>query len=427
MKRILSYIFGLGLLFTACNPMNDIYDDLDMISNPFVRSIEIVLADADYEAIGGDPAKYYNFSQYAPVEDYIPDFLAEKYPALGQGSVALVTYNYYRGGLSYLDYLTDSKSYELTTDDYDSMGEESGQPGKYNNFDATIPPDNYLPDFFAAKYPDAESGDIIFVTYKFYSGGVSNLSEYYRFDGSVWAPFEVDLPDGVSVYELSADDYDSMGENSGQPGKYNDFDSSIPPENYLDKFLSINFPYAVEGDKIAVVYNYYSGGIEKRADEYTLTNGVWQPYESVVEKTDQFIHTGVDGWLFDPSVVFKMVSSDYQIIVDDVKSKFGDEYVDSYGTAEFYYGAGSYYSNFDFRDGKWNSSAFATWQDALKEGISESLLPNKFPDAVAQVSGVDVLYKVTFDTYDGGYDQYTYVFQCTKSGPNPEFEFVKEL
>ena len=127
------------------------------------------------------------------------------------------------GRLDYLDYLTNADSYELSTADYDSMGESSGQPGKYNNFDSGTPPEDYLPDFMATKYPNAENGDLVLVTYKFYSGAVSNVSEYYGFDGSAWAAVEVDLPEGVSLYELTTDDYDSMGEEYGQPGRYKQF------------------------------------------------------------------------------------------------------------------------------------------------------------------------------------------------------------
>ena len=59
--------------------------------------------------------------------------------------------------------------------------------------------------------------------------------------------------------------------------------------------------------------------------------------------------------------------------------------------------------------------------------MAKAFLPAKFPNAVAQVDGIDVNYKITFVTYggsDGG--TYTITFQCTKSGPNPEFTYVEE-
>ena len=428
MKKILLYFLGLGLVLGACNPMDEIYDEIEATDYPTVKSLEITLADDDYDLAGGNVAKFKNFSSSNTAEEFMPIILDAKYPGLGKGSIAQVTYAYYRGGLEYLNFLTDAESYELTTDDYDSMGEDSGQPGRYNNFSSSTPPEDYLPAFFAAKYPDAAEDDLVFVTYKYYSGSVETRSEYYGFDGSVWAAVEVELPDGVMVYTLTGDDYDSMGEDSGKPGRYNNFSGSIPPEDYLPTFLSLKFPYAAEGDKIATVYRYYAGGgvTETRADEYSLSNGAWEAYSSVIQKSDQFIHTGADGWLFDPSVVFTMSSADFQLMVDYVNDTHGSQYLDSYGTAEFYYGAGSYYSNFDMRETKWNDSVFGSAEDAVKEGIAAALLPSKFPNAVAQVSGVDVMYVVTWAYYDGSNGERTFVYQCTKSGPSPEFVFVEE-
>ncbi len=423
MKKLI-YLFAFALVAFGCEEYNDQFEGYDDNSTELVENLSYTLTDEDYESIGGDPGDYYNFSSYAPAANYIPDFLAEKYPTLDVNSAVNVTYNYYRGGLDYLDYLTEATSYELTTADYDSMGEESGQPGKYNNFDSSTPPEDYLPAFFSSKYTNAQNGDLVFVTYKFYSGGVTDVSEYYEFDGSTWDAIEVDLPEGVTSYTLSSDDYDSMGENYGQPGKYNNFDSSMSPGSYLPTFLSLKFPYAMEDARFALIYKYYSSeATSNRATEYTKTTEGWTAYQSTIEKTDQFLKTST-GWIFDPSVLFTMSSDDYQIIVDYVKSEYGSEYIDSYGTQEFYFGAGAYYENFDFRDGKFDSS-FSSGLEAAKAGIAEALLPNKYPNAVTQVSGVDVMYLVTIATYDGADAEHTLKFQCTKAGPDPQFTFIE--
>lgn len=423
MKKLL-YLFAISMLVFSCENYNDQFSGYDDNQISVVEQLDYTLTDADYESIGGDPGKYNNFSASAPAADYIPDFLASKYPSLDVNSSVNVTYEFYRGGLDYISYLTDSKSYELTTADYDSMGEDSGQPGKYNNFDSSTPPEDYLPAFFANKYPDAVDGDLVFVTYKFYSGSVSNVSEYYGFDGSVWAPVEVDLPEGVSVYELTSDDYDSMGEDSGQPGRYNNFDSNISAGDYLPTFLSLKYPYAMEGEKIAVVYKYYSSGkTTKKAIQYTKMADGWEAYNSTITKTDQYLRTS-SGWLFDPTIIYSMTSDDYQLVVDYVKSNIGASHVSSYGDSETYYGSNAYYGEFQIGSSYFDSS-FSTWQDAVKEAIGKGFLPSKFPNAVAQVEGVDVNYIVTFAAYLSGMSDYTIKFQCTKSGPNPEFTYVE--
>ncbi|WP_321280051.1 choice-of-anchor J domain-containing protein [Marinifilum fragile] len=234
------------------------------------------------------------------------------------------------------------------------------------------------------------------------------VEEYYEFDGSEWAKSD--------VYYLQRNDYNEMG--SG-PGKYGNFSSSVPAEDYLPTFLSIKYPYAQEGDVMVMIYKYYSGGTKTIAAEYTYSEGAWS---SMPVKMDQFVYYGSEGWKFDPTVKYTMASNDFQIIVNysvDTHGKTSD-----YSDSEYYYGASSKYVNFDIRSGKFDSS-FATWQDAVKEAIKTAYLPNKYPEAVAQVQGVDVYYILEFQTYDGSYTSYSIKFKCTKSGPNPEFEYVE--
>ena len=586
MKKILSYILGIGLLITACDPMDEIYDDLDKIENPYTENVELTLTDADYESVGAD--NYY-FDDANPAADLIPGILSEKYPALEYGSSALVTYNFGMGYPDLSDY-SGATYYNLTDADYNSASQVVGV-AQY--FSPENPADDYIPAILSASIPDAVDGDIYIISHMYsdvepdvsapeeiiafeyefesslgdfttvnvlgdqdwyssgyqgqgyakmsgYSGGaqpnedwlispaidltgltgcVLIVNQAINYIGDQWDQVailvstdydsgdpntatwtEVDVPNlpagnnwdfvesgniDVSAFDgqvvkvafkyISSDSnastwevnkvtvkgmgvgtksgiivdpikieelytYDSGWDKTegayyvkvadynamGAPGKYDNFSSSDNPDNYLPQLLAQKFPYAQEGDVMVAVYKYYSGGVQTRADEYHFMSGSWVEYDPIVVNTDQFLLTRSDGWVFDPTVIFTMSSSDYQTIVDWVKANKGSSYIDSYGTAEFYYGAGSYYSNFDLRDGKWDSSVFATWQDAVKESIGEVLLPIKYPNAVAQVSGIDVFYKVSFDTYDGGYAHYTYVFQCTKSGPDPEFTFVSE-
>ena len=419
MKKII-FLFVIATMLFSCEKYNDQFEDYD--NNEIIQVVNLgyTLTEVDYTEIGGDPKKYNSFSKYAPAADFIPKFLGNKYFALDKGSAIQVTYEYYRGKLNYLGVLTDSKSYELSKDDYDSMGEGSNEPGKYNNFSSSVPAKDFLPTFFATKYPDAEKNEIVFVTYKFYSGSVSNVSENYKFDGANWALATINLPDGVNVYELSSDDYDSMG----KPGKYNNFSSSMPAENYLPAFLKSKYQYAQPEDIIAVVYNFYkSGKTSKKAIEYTYDGTMWNMYQSTITKTDQYLKTE-SSWVFDPTVLYTIGKGDYQMIVDYVKQNIGAEHVSSYGNNESYYGANDYYANFNIRDNEF-SSTFASWEEAVKEAIKDAFLPAKFPDAVAQVEGIDVKYIVTFLAHSDSDVYYSMTFQCTKSGPNPEFKFIE--
>jgi hypothetical protein len=247
----------------------------------------------------------------------------------------------------------------------------------------------------------------------------STYKTFFQYTATGWVKAE-------NLYYLNAVDYNAMG-NPG-PGKYDNFDATMPPINYLPALLKDKYPVAGQGFETVLVYKYYDGSTTLTlADKYKLDNGAWvSSYNFVQPRTSQFLYSA-DGWVFDPTVTFKMVAADYQIIVDWVKANHGSDitHIDSYGTQEFYTGAGSYYANFDLRAGKWDNTVFSTWEDAMKAAIGIALLPSKYPAAVAQVSGIDVNYIVSFVTYNGAYSNYTMKFQCTKSAPNPEFTLVQ--
>ncbi len=236
---------------------------------------------------------------------------------------------------------------------------------------------------------------------------------FYKFDGNKWAKAE-------KLYYLNSVDYNAMG----APGTNDNFSSSVPPQNYLPALLNKLYPLAGQDFETVLVYKYYSGTVITLADKFKFNNGAWtSSYNYIEPKTSQFLYSE-SGWVFDPTISFTMVSADYQMIVNWVKTNKGASYIDSYGTQEFYTGAGSYYSNFDLRAGKWDAAIFTTKEDAVKAAIGIALLPTKFPAAVDKVSGIDVMYVVNYATYDGANGKFTMKFQCTKSAPDPEFTLV---
>jgi endonuclease/exonuclease/phosphatase family metal-dependent hydrolase len=117
-----------------------------------------------------------------------------------------------------------------------------------------------------------------------------------------------------------------------------------------------------------------------------------------------------------------MIESDYQLIVDYSNTNGLNTKTEYTETGENYYGASSYFSNFDTEeDGSWNQSAFTSWDEAVKTALSLIVLPEIYADAEA---GSQV-YKVTFTYYNGSTSgDETFNFECTKSAPDPEFTFT---
>lgn len=248
----------------------------------------------------------------------------------------------------------------------------------------------------------------------------SKVEEFYTKTASGWEK-------STDAYYVKMEDYNAMG----SPGKYDNFSSSDKPDNYLPQMLTLKFPYAQDGTTMAVVYKYYSSGVKIYGDQYVVVDGMWKKYDPIVVKTDQYILANTGEWVFDPAINYTMTSGvqtgdDYQLIIDYVLENYGESYIDvvysGVNEGETYYGVHSYYG--EFRSSTFNSK-FATWQDAAKEAIQLAFLPAKFPNAVAKVDGIDVNYHITFAVYDGTMTNYVITFKCTKSGPNPTFEYVE--
>ena len=241
----------------------------------------------------------------------------------------------------------------------------------------------------------------------------SLYKDFYKLSGTSWSKVE-------GVHCLGSNDYDAMGD----PGDDGSFSNDILPQNYLPKFLDALYPEAGEGVSKIVVYQ-YDTDIEDEitlATKYIYKDGEWESmYDYIEEATNQFVHNG-EKWLFDPTIVVEMSSSNYQLIVDYVKTNISADYIDKYGTAESYYGAGAYYKNFSISDGYWEADVFDSWEKAVEEAIGTILLPELFPDAQLQANGVDMFYRVIFETFKSGVKvNYAMNFQVTKAGPDPEF------
>jgi len=281
-------------------------------------------------------------------------------------------------------------------------------------------------------------------------GAKTNSEVYYNYTGGKWVPSQ-------GIYVVTTDDYKSMGTATGQPGKYSNFDSTMPPENYLPTLLAKLYPYGQIGNKQIVAYKYYSGGTQTRIDEYLFKDAVWYKPSSIITKTEQFIYSN-NGWVFDPTIKMTMVQSDYQLMVDYVlaSSSLAKFALASYHNEEFYYGFGSRYSNVSFRlsyrnpffsgaDVKPSSldpeldalttdaAKVALLYTRLKEGMAK-FLQLRYPAAVPKVSGLDVFYHATTYIYyptgvTSGYEYHKYIFKCTAAASGstpPTFEYVSD-
>lgn len=206
------------------------------------------------------------------------------------------------------------------------------------------------------------------------TGDTNSKGEYFMYSGGSW-----ELVEGV--YFLSSDDFDSMGEDYNQPGQYDNFASSISPDNYLPTFLSLNFPYAQEDEELFVIYDYYSSstGAQMRGNLYTVTGGEFVGHESTISTTLQFGYE--DGvWVPDNTIRYTLTADDYTLIATEL----ADTYTNATESM-------TNYGNMDRRSGN-----AAEWTDAMVLEAVAIVLDELDPTAADEQK-----YIVTIEIYNG--------------------------
>lgn len=420
MRKQFIYYIGLILItLGACSPADewdDMYDELvdaEDASYMLIADLELApdsytLASSDYAySSNSDVSTYSNFSADATAKDYMPEILYSLFYGEDEQTID-VTYTYYNGSLDYLDELAAGVEYDyaitLTTEDYDSDEYTS----YYDNFDLR---DGY-------EYADADAraealgamlelnhdavADTYYaVTYDYYDGSSGEATEIIVKTDGVWIMASVVVPDDVTVYTLDADDYDSMGEDYGEPGYYNNFSSTIIAANYIPTFLANLYPYASEGDIVAVVYAYYSGSTYDVAEQYTYSGSAWEAYEVTEEVTSTFmfnVETSKENGVTynDYSISYWELQSDAvylsEITYTEVTLTDADYDLDDLT---------SYYDNFDLRDGKDYAD------DTARAAAIGVMLETNYG------AGSDEYYLVTYDYYDGSSGEATELLMKT--------------
>jgi len=324
---------------------------------------------------------------------------------------------------------TPTLEYTLTATDYTTIStaitNNANATAEEKALAATVKSKQAIPDLIKlSDYAPA----ILAKLYKTFDFGGACVVKYNRYFGD---DYVANLTAKYSYTLVAPTDYDAMGTASGTPGKYDNFSSSILPDNYLPTFLRTKYPYALKGEIAAVTYQYYisSSLTETRTTKYKYDGTVWSSTFVLTEaKSEQYLFSGTF-WFFDPAVKFTASKTDLALIVDWVKTNKGTNFLDSYGTAEFYSGASAYRGNVDYTlpsRKSYDSENFPDYITAeaakvimdarIKETMPE-MLKVKYPNSVAQVNGVDVFYTIIYEVWDNpNRGNYQLVYKCTGPG-----------
>lgn len=336
------------ILIQACNPMDDILDELE-VPNTVVADLDITLTEDDYDLVGQG---FGNFSSEDDAKDLIPEILTANYPQLGQGSSAVVAYDLYspvRINNEYAD--------TVRTADYDSLGFSYGNLSSVGD----------IADVIAYKFPDAGAGDVVTLTYEWYCNGCPDqgtlTSKLANYDGRWYVS-----------YVPTADDYTFMGQ------LYPNFDSRTTARERIAYVLSDRYPFAEAGDIRTAVftYTYVPDGGSRVFEDFLVVfefdGSEWVAFQDVVQSSLQLGHDG-NTWVPDNTIKYSLTAADYAAIADATSSSNPG-------------GSGSVaqYGNFDL--GLWSS-------EQILEAIGARLL-DIFPAVEGQK------YLVSYDTWEPG-------------------------
>ena len=290
MKKIFYSFAILTLVFTSCNPMEDIYEEIDAIESVISGEAKFTLADADYDALD---LGYGNFSSLDDAKSMLPDFLAGKYPAWGKESLAEVTFKLYSP-------VSDERSlevYTVSSQDYADNGHS------YGNFSSA----SDITDFLDIKYPSPANRLLVSLTYKYYSGSVSTFNNGFLYVNDGWKV----------VTGFTSDEYATMGE--GYPNFSNEDEALTKiPLFLVDKFM---FAGKVAGDIESIMYKLYvSGATVSYVGNFIYDGSSWSSYSGAIDETIKFGHDGTT-WVPDNTIKYTLIrNADYQYMASQLTS-----------------------------------------------------------------------------------------------------------
>jgi hypothetical protein len=320
MKKFIYLLMGLSLVFTtACDPMDDIYAEIDAQQEVINGEVTFTLTDDDYDDLD---LTYGNFSSVDDAKAMIPTLLVDKYPVWGDGSLATVTFKLYN------PMSAPSKNiYEL------SDAEHNAITGKtYGNFDR----DYQIFDYLEATFPSPSEGDFHSLRYRFYAGGESTLTDGFSFENGEWN----------KITGFTEDEYKAMGESYPNFSSHDEAALKIPlalPDIF-------KFDPKDPGEIVQAMYELYKGGgvTKSYVANFVFDGTSWSKYNNVSNETIKFGHDG-SVWVPDNTIKYTLTSADYDLV------------------------GNGYYGNFDVRGGK------AEAEVSVRLEKINTILLNNFP------------------------------------------------
>lgn len=396
MKIKYSIISVALLTLCACEPLKNIYDEIDATPKDNVAKYNIEYLDKV-------------FTEANPASTTLPAWLKSNYYGCGEGSMATVKYqleetvvtesvffneDFDRDIISKAEtVLPDWENYFTTGKGWYDKSYSGNTYTELSAYGVKEPVEAWLimPSLSVSKGMSL-SFDLCYGKFngECFSVMISKLYNGKNFEKAQWEDITDLIPNEI---DKPADTYGTL-ENVGL----------IPLDGYVGKNIHIAFVY--KGDATAnpkvtstvqidnvIVHN--ADKVEKvvttGTDEYKYESNEWK-YVRTIKQIFRDITMGAD---------------DYKLVFDYVKDNFDPGFIDTqYKNAEYYYGANYYYKNWDasgskrmsyynvngYLDGMSKDEVNALCMEKIKEGILK-FIELKYPDLEME-NGTVVGYKV---------------------------------
>jgi hypothetical protein len=264
MKKIFYLFTFIALFLSACNPNEEIYDELDKNAAPFHNTINYTLLAADYTKAAGYARDYAENKADSTMADYIstfqafneqytgnlfiPSILPGLFPAYNKNSIAIITYNYFAQMPDEYAVITDAPVFAFNKSSYELVDYKvSGAGYFYPEFN----PDIYIPEVLDSMVTSPATDALYNVQYQYADANpvLSLTSEFDETFDVGLGKFNAVSVTGTQVWAratFGADTYAKMAGFTGGTAYVNeDWLISNPIELGNDALITFSFTHAI--------------------------------------------------------------------------------------------------------------------------------------------------------------------------------------
>lgn len=394
-KNILYLLAFFAVIFASCNPLKDEINNIKPVPAP--KTLTLTLGTADYGLLPKE-----NYAQkglyFATTDDAnasISVILNAKYPQLGDGNKAMVTYNSLPQ-VKPLDSLFANIQYTVTANDYTDAAAAVGN-GTFKTYSVA-----QATAFLEWKYPKAATpvNKMVLLSYQFFQSNVTTsagipVTEAFLLLSTGWQ----------KIYLVSLAQYLSLGRSLNNAFVSADA-ASLP--SYFNALLKAD-PNVISpkvGEIKYVSYKYFQSAtiFYQRITALIFDGANWGTKSVPVGPLPFLKKKGT--WIADPTVYYTLIRADYTTL------KSPEAAAANVGTAAGRTNAGDF-GSFDVTGGANN------WSDSQINDAIIFILKTKYASAPVDET---VLYKITYALFRGATPTATKSFAKTSTG----FVFVPE-